>query len=43
MEALVYVLSTLAIVVTGVDLWLAFQLKEAIGRGDMAKGEVGRK
>lgn len=43
MEAVVYVLSTLAIVVMGIDLWLAFQLKAAIGRGDMAKGEVGRK
>ena len=43
MTYLVYALSGLAIVVMGVDLLKAFQLKAALSRGEMGKGEVGKK
>jgi hypothetical protein len=43
MTYLVYALSGLAIVVMGIDLLKAFQLKAALSRGEMGKGEVGKK
>jgi|GEM_PF-1042173 hypothetical protein len=43
MTYLVYALSGLAIAVMGVDLFKAFQLKTALSRGEMGRGEVGKK
>lgn len=46
METPVYFTSALAITVMAIDLYLAFQafqLKNAIGRGDLGKGEVAKK
>jgi hypothetical protein len=43
METIVFVISALAITVMAIDLYLALQLKKAIGRGDLGKGEVAKK
>ena len=43
METIVYVIAALAITVMAIDLYLALQLKNAIGRGDLGKGEVAKK
>lgn len=43
MEYVVYAFSALGIVVMAVDVVLAFRLKAALDRGDLGRGEVGRK
>jgi hypothetical protein len=43
MTTLVYVLSGLAIVLMGIDVWKALELKAALSRGEMGRGEVGKK